>query len=202
MVDVTREVLVQYSDIIRSRLSAAVWTRDLPGVAAAKAAMLSLIDDLEQVLATDDGFLLGSWLDSAHRKGATPRDAALYGWNARSQLTLYLRDVGTPDYSSTMDYGAKHWSGLVGGYYRRRWELYLGMVDAALEQHTPLNCTDFVARSVALTYEWMRGTEAHPSAPKGNALALAQAMHRKYAPLVRAHYYGHYRPRAGTRAEL
>jgi alpha-N-acetylglucosaminidase len=184
VVDATREVLVQYSDLLRMQYSAALWVHDAKAAAATKAAILGLIDDLDEVLASDDGFLLGSWLESAKAMGDTPEQQALYEWNARSQLTLYLRDVGTPDYSGTMDYAAKHWSGLVGGYYRQRWVLYFGMVDEATQRHATMNCTEFVARSVALTYRWMSSKELHPNTTRGDALALAQAIYHKYAPLL------------------
>ena len=61
-----------------------------------KSAMLGLIEDLDTVLASDDGFLLGSWLEAAKRAGSTSEEKALYEWNARSQITLCECDYHRP----------------------------------------------------------------------------------------------------------
>ena len=187
LVDVTREALVQYSDVLRNQLSLAVWKRDVSAARAIGAEIMELLADLDRILASDEGFLLGSWLEDAKRAaGGDPEAQALYEWNARSQVTLYLRDVGTPDYSGTMDYAAKHWSGLVGTYYTERWRLYLGMVDKAMAAGTDINCTQFVARVIGLTYSWMNSTELHANTTTGDALLLSTAAYRKYMPLLPA----------------
>ena len=54
---------------------------------------LQLIYDIDELLATNDEFLLGTWLEDAKRWGQTDAERARLEWNARRVLTLW----GTED---------------------------------------------------------------------------------------------------------
>ena len=56
-----------------------------------------VIRDLDELLATNDEFLLGKWLEDAKRWGATDSERAKLEWNARRILTLWgqVRRFGT-----------------------------------------------------------------------------------------------------------
>ena len=52
-------------------------------------ALLQLLQNMEQVLATNDQFLLGRWLESAKALGKQESDKKLFEFNARNQITLW-----------------------------------------------------------------------------------------------------------------
>lgn len=98
--------------------------------------MLEVLADLDRLLATSPGFLLGPWLAAARTLATNDQvgrqhlvlvgwlsaetvcwqDAALYEFNARNQLTLWGPD------GQIMDYAGKQWAGLVADYYIPRWQ--------------------------------------------------------------------------------
>lgn len=48
-----------------------------------------LLLDLNEVLATDEHFLLGRWLESAKALATDDNERKLYEYNARNQITLW-----------------------------------------------------------------------------------------------------------------
>lgn len=71
--------------------------------------MLELLDDMEELLASDDHYLLSNWLNRAKLKGNNRDERTLYEFNARSQLTLW----GLNSTNEVFDYACKAWSGLI-----------------------------------------------------------------------------------------
>lgn len=71
--------------------------------------MIGILNDLEEMLASDEHFLLSSWLNEAKAKGTNNEERNLMEFNARSQLTLW----GLNSTSVVFDYACKAWSGLI-----------------------------------------------------------------------------------------
>jgi alpha-N-acetylglucosaminidase len=115
--------------------------RYLDVVAAARAgrrdpataeAFLAAFDDLDALVATRPELRLSTWVSAARRWGGAAED------NARRILTAW----NTADNPALHDYSARIWSGLVGGYHKRRWELWL--------RHLPLTPDGHAAAQAAL----------------------------------------------------
>lgn len=51
--------------------------------------MIELLNDMEELFASDDHFLLANWLKDAKLKGNNLEERKLYEFNARSQITLW-----------------------------------------------------------------------------------------------------------------
>jgi alpha-N-acetylglucosaminidase len=80
---------------------------------AAKA--LSLMDDLDALLAAHPINRLDRWTQFSRAWGDTPPEQAYFEADAKRQITTW----GGPSLS---EYASRVWSGLVRGYYRGRWE--------------------------------------------------------------------------------
>jgi len=59
--------------------------------------LLDLLLDIDKLLASDEHFLLGVWLDTAKNLSTNQQQRRLYEYNARNQITLWGPDgnVGT-----------------------------------------------------------------------------------------------------------
>ena len=81
-----------------------------------------------------------------------------------------------------IDYASKHWSGLVADYYGVRAKLTLeqALKDAAAGH--PLDTGALNQIYATHAYTWTTATNAYPTAPVGDALAVSKAMYAKYAP--------------------
>jgi len=54
--------------------------------------LLDLLLDVDTLLATDEHFLLGVWLENAKNMSTSDRERRLYEYNARNQITLWGPD--------------------------------------------------------------------------------------------------------------
>ena len=207
LVDVGREVLAQIATPLSMNLSDALHAAPHPRPAELDAygsAYLSVLSDLDELVATDTAFLLGPWLQMARRVGDAPNAsddctgasaptvppevtgcAHFFEWNARCQLTTWnpvpsRRAKAQP--KGPIDYASKHWSGLIRDYYRERAKLLV----AAAKQHAAAGKRFDAAADDAVraphAYAFQVATTQYPTAPVGDALVVSRAMHAKYAP--------------------
>ena len=127
LVDVTRQVLSNALIGFYRDLSSAYAQRDAVGVTAATGTFLRACYWLELILRTNRHFMLGPWLRDAQALASAPGEADLFEYNARNLLTLWGPN------GEISDYAGRLWAGLVKGYYRPRWELFLTRVLEAVE---------------------------------------------------------------------
>jgi alpha-N-acetylglucosaminidase len=84
-------------------------------------AFLDVFDDLDDLVGTRPFLRLETWVSSARRWASDPSGERVLEDNARRILTVW----NTPENAHLDNYSARIWSGLVSGYYKRRWELWL-----------------------------------------------------------------------------
>ncbi|KAK9823140.1 hypothetical protein WJX72_000555 [[Myrmecia] bisecta] len=113
----TRTTLCSYSE------------RDAQSLQVAGQALLQLLADLDDLLATNRGFLLGPRLEAAKARAHAAEEAALYERNLRTQFSW-----GTSDRADTAlhDYANLEWAGLISSYYMPRWQAWLQRLRADL----------------------------------------------------------------------
>ena len=158
---------------------------------------ISLLNDLDELVATDDAFLLGPWLESARRWGVDSSDCysshytymatdcsceCFYEWNARTQITTWnpTNAANQKIPSGPIDYAAKHWNGLIKDYYSKRASLLLAQAIEDQSRGHALNHTE-VDRLFALhAYSWTRATNKYATEPVGDTLQLSLTMWEKY----------------------
>ncbi|MEV4116281.1 alpha-N-acetylglucosaminidase TIM-barrel domain-containing protein [Nonomuraea sp. NPDC049695] len=89
---------------------------------------LRVFDDLDRMLACRPEYTFRHWESKALSWAADAADRDVLADNARRIITVW----GTSDSPLLDDYAGRHWSGLVGGYYRDRWALWASGLDRAL----------------------------------------------------------------------
>ena len=201
LVNLGREILAQMAGPVGQNFTDAIAINtalDPKRVASTGEAYVEVLEDLDTLVATDEAFLLGPWIEMA-KKFASTYDtedctdtgyetittcAKFYEWNARVQLTTWNP---TPKGASAVpkgpvDYASKHWSGLVRDYYAERVRRLTKAVGAEAAAGRPWTSEKDAALKAALAYEWTTATNAYPTSPVGDAFAVSQAMHAKYAP--------------------
>lgn len=65
--DLTRQALAKYANQLFLKVIEAYQSKDINGVAFQSNKFLDLVNDMDTLLATHDGFLLGPWLEDAKR---------------------------------------------------------------------------------------------------------------------------------------
>jgi alpha-N-acetylglucosaminidase len=51
--------------------------------------MIDILNDMDDLLGTDNHFLLSNWLNSAKAKATNRDESYMYEWNARTQITVW-----------------------------------------------------------------------------------------------------------------
>ncbi len=93
------------------------------------AGFLAAFDDLDALVATRPSLRLDTWVAAARRWAADEAGDRVLRDNALRLLTVW----NTSSVKQLDDYSARIWAGLVGGYHKRRWELWLRHLPGALD---------------------------------------------------------------------
>jgi len=198
LVDVARQALADLSVPVYAEVSASYRSGDRERLRAAETRFMDLASDLDTLLATRREFLLGRWLSDARGWGGTSEEKNLYERNARLLLTLW----GPPSRGAFLhDYACRQWSGLIGGFYRKRWEQFF----AFLETQPPGYSEDKLFRVMdrpgdesnafyhsltAWEAAWCDGHDAYPSEPVGDPVQVAGRLLLKWRPVMQGTYPG------------
>jgi alpha-N-acetylglucosaminidase len=175
LADVGREVLAGLGTRYHRQILDAYRAKDAVRLRAFSDKMLGLIGDLDELVGTRREFLLGVWLEDARHWGATKAAKDLCERNARELLTLW-----TATYNIT-DYANRQWNGLLGSFYRHRWEMWTKALNASLANGVPVNEAAVREQLCHWELNWTRQTNRFPSQPHGDVVPLSRKCFRKYA---------------------
>jgi len=179
LVDLTRQVLANYANVLQQQCTRLYKKGDVDSFQMQSNAFLQLITDMDKLLATQKDFLLGTWLNGARRWGTTVEEKNLYEKNARNLITLW------GDKNSTLrEYSCRQWSGLLNGFYKKRWERFFAYVIDQMKNHQPVDEKVFDNRIKEWEWNWVNSHEPYPDKPKGDAVVTAKEMYKKYWNLV------------------
>jgi alpha-N-acetylglucosaminidase len=178
LVHLARQNLAALAEVLADDVYDAYLRADRPALAAAGGRFLELIRDMDELLGTRREFLLGKWLADARRWATTDQERRLYEWNARNLITLW----GPPD-SGLHEYAQRQWSGLLGGFYLARWQMFLKRLDESLAENQPLDSRRFEHDVRAWEDKWTHQNEPYPAVPQGDPVAVSRRMWQKYGQL-------------------
>ncbi|MGH3584792.1 MAG: alpha-N-acetylglucosaminidase C-terminal domain-containing protein, partial [Pseudonocardia sp.] len=167
LVDLARQVVDDEARRILPALAAAAETRDLDRYDRLSTLFLDAIDLQDAILSTDENFLLGRWVADARRWGTSPTEAGQLVTEAKRLVTSW----GYEDSFVLTEYATRSWAGLVGGYFRSRWERWFTEVRKALkaEPTAPVGWYRVAA-------DWVGSDIDFPEVPSGDPITTATAV--------------------------
>lgn len=179
LVNVARQVLSNHAAVLHAAMVKAAKEKNVRAFEDASRQFLQLIRDTDELLATRKEFLLGCWLEDARRWGTTDAEQARFEWNARRVLTQWGQTIALDDYAR------KEWSGMLNGYYLKRWELFLREFGESLKGDKPFDDTAFQVRLRKWIADWSDQQETYPTQPQGDSIAVAKQLWAKYEKQLR-----------------
>jgi alpha-N-acetylglucosaminidase len=174
LVNVARQTLSNHAAALQRKVVEAHGAGDAKAMRAAADEFLQLLLDMDELLATRREFLLGRWLADARRWGDTDAERARLEWNARRVLTCW----GSGGH--TLDYARKEWSGMISDFYHERWRRRLDAEIAAISEERPLDVKALDKQLRQRDLDWSARRDSLPTEPRGDAIALARQLWRKY----------------------
>lgn len=172
LVNLTRQVLANYADELHAHYVVAYEQKNQKEMKNYSAQFLAVIDDMDRLLGTHSDFLLGAWLADARRWGTNQEESDLYEWNARNLLTLWHGKIGT----TLHDYSARQWNGLMGRFYKKRWEMFFNRVEKKTENGKEVD-TEAINEAIReWEWEWIHAKDSFPTQPRGSAIEVAKSL--------------------------
>ncbi|XP_008802642.2 alpha-N-acetylglucosaminidase [Phoenix dactylifera] len=179
LVDLTRQVLSKLANQVYLDVMAAYHSNNTSRLTLYSQKFLELIEDIDTLLASDDNFLLGTWLESAKKLALSKRERKQYEWNARTQVTMWYDNTKT-NQSKLHDYANKFWSGLLKGYYLPRASTYFSYLSRSLEGNEYFPLEEWRKDWILYSNKWQAGTELYSVKAVGDALAISKSLAAKY----------------------
>lgn len=175
LVDVSRQVLANYALTVHAEVASAYRERDVQEFQQASQRFLTLMDDLDLLLASRTDFMLGPWIQDARRCGKTESEKSIYERNARNLITLW----GDKD-NRLHEYSNRQWSGLIRDFYKVRWEKFFREVQQSFSSSGPFDQAAFDRECKEWEWQWVNQHKDYPVAGSGNGVTIATRLHSKY----------------------
>ena len=174
LVQVGRHCLSSYASDLQRDMATAFEKKDVAAFERAAQRFTELLRDIDTLLGTREDFLLGRWLEDAKRWGKTEAEKARLEWNARRVLTLWGE---TPVID---DYAHKEWSGMISGFYLRRWEKAFEKAKEDLRQGKLFDAKAFDVEIRPWMSQWSSERDSYPDRARGDSVEEARRLWKKY----------------------
>ena len=142
------------------------------------ALMIGIIDDLDTLLNSNEYWMVGPWIKMSKQHDSENNETIKHFWEfeARNQITLWGPTGEISDYAS------KQWGGLVGTYYKHRWNLFFTMLFDAYSVESSWNQTKFdniVFNQIEEPWQ-TNFTQTFPTEAIGDSIQIACELYLKY----------------------
>ena len=176
LVNLTRQALGNYEQVLQHRMGVAYDTKDLPAFHKAARRLLELGADIETLLGTRREFLLGTWIADARSWGRTPEEKAYFERNSRQILTTWHEPGCT-----LTDYASRQWHGLFSSYCLPRWKEFIKRVEHSLVEGKEFDYKPFTEWRIDFETQWYdKSGEDFLTTPQGNPCDVARGIFEKY----------------------
>jgi alpha-N-acetylglucosaminidase len=179
LVDLTRQVLAKYANQIFLKIIESYKSNKMNQVTTLCDHFIDLVNDLDTLLASHEGFLLGPWLENAKSLARSQEQEIQYEWNARTQITMWFDNTKT-NASLLRDYANKYWSGLLRHYYGPRAAIYFKHLLLSMEKNEPFALEEWRREWISLTNNWQSDRKVFATTATGNALNISRSLYMKY----------------------
>lgn len=177
VVDFSKQWFAMIMKVKHQQLIGCYLAKDLACVQSLSETLIEIIDETDQLLGSDGNFLIGTWIEQARSWADSVNDGNMLEFNARNQITMWGPSEQINDYAS------KQWNGLVGNYYKPRWQMFLDSVVDAVQQGKAWNPDTYNAAKLIVEQRWQTGKEKFITVPQGNPVELVRELLNKYGTI-------------------
>jgi len=175
LLNVSRQCLGNYFITLRDQFTHAYETKNLAQAKQSAAAMQDLLKDLDTLLATRRDWMFGVWQKEARAMAKNKEEEAYYERNARTIVSTW-GERG----QSLNDYANRTLSGMLNGYYSKRWKMFTDDVLASMTSQKKFDPKVFKEKVLTFEWDWANSQESYPSTPSGDTFKISQQLFSKY----------------------
>lgn len=181
LVNIGRQVLVNYFSVLRDKFTIDYEQRILKSLEIDSLKMMELFTDLDSLVGTQSSFLLWKWLSDAESFGKNKKENRYYQKDARNILTTW----GKPGQRALNDYANRSWSGLIKDFYGTRWEMFIRQVMESVRENVSFNKEAFYTDIISFEKDWVSQNKRFPHLPSGDAVSISERLFKKYSGEIR-----------------
>jgi alpha-N-acetylglucosaminidase len=179
LTSVGKQVLGNHFITIRDHFTEAYKIHDVNKMKEYGSAMLELIADIDELLASNPNTLVGKWISDAKSFAKNDSEKKYYEQDARKIISVW----GEQGHDLN-DYANRSIAGLMKDYYGGRWKIF---IDAAIKSVD--NQTDFKEKEVLqevdkFSNDWSESTNYYSNLPVGNCREISKKLYLKYAKAI------------------
>lgn len=175
LVDVARQTMANEGRRLLPLIKQAYDSKDKAAFAALTKEWLNDMELQNNLLQTNQFFLLGTWLSFVPPWASSPAELDRLNYDARSILTTW-GDRKASEFG-LHEYGNRDWAGLTSDYYMPRWQMYFDSLSTSLDTGKPPVAIDWYSFGDT----WNHSRKVYDAMPEGDtyaaALAVARALH-------------------------
>ena len=169
-VDVSRQVLADYSRILHASAMAASEKENISAFNEYSDKFLDLILDMDLLLSTRKELNVGNWLQAAKAQATNKNEQDLFFRNAKMLITTW----GNSN-SGLRDYANKEWAGLLRDFYYPRWKAYFQYKKDLLNGINSPE-PDYFTMELA----WVNDLKNYPAEATGESSVVIEKLYNKY----------------------
>ena len=175
LVDVARQVMANESRRMLPLIKRAYETKNKIAFASLTKEWLDKMELQNNLLETNQFFLLGRWLAFVPPWASSPAELDRLNYDARSILTTW-GDRHASEFG-LHEYGNRDWAGLTSDYYIPRWQMYFDSLSTSLATGEAPKSIDWYA----FGDKWNHSRKMYNVNPQGDpyeaALTIARTLH-------------------------
>lgn len=158
LANVLQQVLSNSAQEYQKKMASAYRAGNVEDFERYAAIFMGIIADMEKVTGTSEYFLLGRWVEQAKAlaKNADDFTKELYEFNAKALVTTW-GSFNQAESGGLKDYSNRQWSGLIGDFYKVRWERWITARTNELKGETYENSINWFQWE----WEWVRSNKEY-----------------------------------------
>lgn len=176
LVDITRQMLQNKIDLLYAKIVSAFHAKNQPNFIRMRKDFEAILSDLDAILASNEHFLLGQWLESAKQLATNQVEQQMYEFNARNQITIWGPT------GQIVDYATKQWAGLVADYCLPRWQVFFDELQSSWSSKSRKFNDNKCKRKIFKQIEEPFGVDhkQYSNSAQGDAIQLAKGILQRW----------------------
>lgn len=181
VVNVGKQVLGNYFKTVRDEFTNAYNNKNLQQVIVLGNKLNELINDMDDLLASNKNLLLGDWVETAKSLAINEEEKKYYEQDAKKIITVW-GEKGR----ELVDYANRSIAGLMKDYYGERWKMFITDITIALKNNQPFDEKQFLLKIKDFEEKWSESKNKYSSVAKGNSMKISRSLYKKYAAEIEA----------------
>ncbi|MCX2476992.1 alpha-N-acetylglucosaminidase [Pedobacter sp. MC2016-05] len=179
-VNVGWQLLGNHFKSLRDDFNATYEKRDTVNMKIKQDQMLTVIDDVDRLLATQPSMLLGKWIENARKLGKNEAERAYYEKDAKLLITVWGGNQ-----RSLNDYANRSWAGLTGDFYKKRWQMFFDEIFLSVRNGSKFDDKQFKKKTHQFEDKWVLERKKFPTKTEGNSFEVCMELLNKYASAIK-----------------